>query len=88
MPQEAVPTDIPRAIRRKAGANITFINQLATDDIYFDNDYGRLAAAVAGSVGTANGTLIAKSGGQVQFSAYPGVVYVRSNTATFIEVQP
>jgi hypothetical protein len=85
MPSEIVSADIPRAIRRRAGTNITFINQ-GTVDIYFDNDFGRLAASVAGVV--PSGTKIANSGGQVQFSAFPGIVYVRAISPTTLEVQP
>jgi len=87
MPAEIVSVDRARAIRRKPGTNITFVNQGATD-VYFDNDPGRINAALPGALTIANGTKIANSGGQVQFSAFPGVVWVRANAATTIEVQP
>lgn len=85
MPAEPVTSDIPRAIRRQPGATVTFVNQTATD-VYFDNDWGRIAQGLQGSVPT--GTKIAANGGQVQWSAYPGVMYVRSATPTTLEVQP
>ena len=89
MPSEIVTADVPRPIRRRPGSNITIINQLSVD-VFFDNDIGRLAAAAPGAVSTANGTKIANSGGQVQFSSWAGtgVVYFRSNSPTQIEVQP
>jgi hypothetical protein len=85
MPLEPVTADIPRAIRRPPGTTVTFVNQSATD-VYMDADWGRLAQGLQGSVPT--GTKIVNGGGQVQWSSYPGVIYVRAASATTLEVQP
>lgn len=85
MPAEPVTSDIPRAIRRPPGSTVTFVNQSVTD-VYFDADWGRIAQGLQGSVPT--GTKIANGGGQVQWSSFPGVMYVRAVTPTSLEVQP
>jgi hypothetical protein len=85
MPAELVPAFSPRAIRRAAGSNVTFINNSATP-VIFDTDVSRLAVTRPGV--TPNGTPIAAAGGQVQFSGYPGIIWVRAIIDTTLDVQP
>jgi hypothetical protein len=85
MPQEIVPIDRSRPIRRAVGSTVTFVNQSAVD-VYFDYNPNRLNAALAGVV--PDGTKLIAAGGQVQWSQYPGVIFVRAVTLTFLEVQP
>lgn len=80
-----VPADIAAPIRRAKGSTVTFVNQSATD-VYFDSDYQRLNASVAGS--TPDGTKLAANGGQIQATDYPGLLWFRAATQTTIEVQP
>lgn len=74
-----------RPVRRRVGSTITFVNQSATD-VYFDRQEERLNKTKAGSV--PDGTLLAKTGGQIQYADFPGVLWFRAATDTTIEVTP
>ena len=86
MPAELVQANVPRPIRRPPGANVLMVNQ-TTVDIYFSNDYNVLAIAAPGNVPSA-GVKIAANGGQFAWEKYPGVVYFRAVSDTFINVEP
>jgi hypothetical protein len=73
------------ALRRKAGITITLVNQSATD-VYLDRAPDRLNASVTGAVPA--GIKLAKTGGQLQWPNFPGVLWFRAATKTSIEVVP
>lgn len=70
----------------RENTNLTIVNQSATD-VYFDTteNGSRLNATAPGAV--PQGTLLANSGGQVQFTAAPPI-WLRSATQTTVEIQP
>ncbi len=73
------------ALRRKAGITITLVNQSATD-VYLDRAPDRLNASVKGAVPA--GIKLAKTGGQLQWPNFPGVLWFRAATKTSIDVVP
>lgn len=75
-----------RAVRRKQGSTVTFVNQSTTTDVYFDRQEERLNRAAPG--GTPDGTKLSKNGGQLQYPDFPGVLWFRSTDDTTIEVVP
>lgn len=85
MAKFSVPASKAVAVRRQPGITITFVNQSATD-VYFDRQEERLDRTLAGAV--PDGTLLAKSGGQLQWPNFPGVLWFRAQTDTSIEVTP
>ncbi len=73
------------ALRRKAGSTITLVNQSATD-VYFARDPERLNASATGAVPA--GMKLAKTGGQLQYPNFPGVLWFRAAAQTSIEAVP
>lgn len=84
--QFIVKADRVTQVRRPVGSTVTIVNQDAANDCYLDFDPMRLAATAPGAV--PNGTKIAKGGGQVQFTSFPGSVYLRAAVDMLLEVQP
>lgn len=83
---EAVPSTVARRIHRKAGSNITMINQ-STVDIYFSYNVSDLNNTAVGEV--PGGIKIGNSGGEVVITSWPALdVWVRAVSPTFLQVQP
>ena len=77
-----VPSDLAVVIFRGAkNSGVLVVNQNNVSDVYVDHEPSLLNSVVA--TGTpAEGTKVAKNGGQVQFTAYTGVLYCRADGAT------
>lgn len=73
------------ALRRKAGGTVTIVNQSATD-VYVSREPERLNATVLGAV--PRGMKIVNAGGQLQWPAFPGVLWFRAAAKTSVEVVP
>lgn len=88
MAVELVPIENAKPIRRPRNSQVTLINQSASD-VWFDFNPNRLNAAPVGAVGNNNGTKLVNTNGSIQIDMHSrDVIYVRSNTATQIDVQP
>lgn len=86
MAKFSVPSAKAVAVRRQPGITITFVNQSATVDVYFDRQEERLNRTLDGAV--PDGTLLAKNGGQLQWPNFPGLLWFRAQSDTTIEVTP
>jgi hypothetical protein len=73
------------ALRRKEGISVTLINQ-STVDVYMSRENSTLNLSAIGSV--PDGMKLAASGGQLQWPAFPGVLWFRAASKTTIEVVP
>lgn len=75
-----VRKDQPNKYVAPAGSTVTIVNQDNVDDVYFDTDPGVLMTVAEGTA-PANGTKIAKNGGQLQWPSWRGPVYFRTASA-------
>jgi hypothetical protein len=87
--QISVPIENSVPIRRTPGSEVNLANQTATD-VFIDDQQQRLDAAPVGLLTVTHGLKIAANTGTLRIQTWPasGVMWVRSNVATFIDVQP
>lgn len=76
-------------VDRPKGDTVTFINNDAANDVYFDTDFNTLLGAAVLAGGTPKGTKLAHGGGQLQVANWSQPLYFRSVVdGTEVQVQP
>jgi len=88
MPQLICKTDRVVKVDRTRGTTVTFVNNDAANDVFFDTDPARLLANVL-SGSTPSGTKLSHGGGQLQVANWSDPLYFRAVVdGTIIDVQP
>lgn len=84
MAKIVVPNDKAIAVRRKAGATVTFLNKSAVS-VYYSREEDQLNTVAPGAV--PEGTELAAAD-QLQWPSFPGTVWFRAATQTTLDVVP
>lgn len=88
MPKLICKTDRVVRVSRNKGETVTFINNDAANDVYFDTDASVLLAQVLPG-GIPNGTKLSKGGGQLQVANWSTDLFFRAVVdGTLVDIQP
>ena len=89
MPKLICKTDRVVKVDRPKGRTVTFVNNDAANDVYFDTDPAVLLGANVLAGGTPAGTPLVHNGGQLQVADWSEPLYFRAKVdGTAIDVQP
>lgn len=89
MPLLICKSDRVVSVDRPKGSTVTFINNDAANDVYFDTDANTLLGGAVLAGGVPFGTKLAHNGGQLQVANWSSRLYFRAVVdGTAIQVQP
>lgn len=89
MPKLIVKNDRVVRVSRQKGSTVTFVNNDAANDVYFDSDPNLLLGNNVLAGGVPNGTKLSHGGGQLQVANFASDLFFRAVVdGTVIDVQP